>query len=85
MIRDAKAKNALYAINAILVRARTMAFEREPHEKLAQLLDAAEELPMLIARDDDTTDEFRSAIEGMAARYPELQVALDRFERGLPK
>ncbi|XXT19699.1 hypothetical protein WME94_56715 [Sorangium sp. So ce429] len=83
MIREAQAKNALYAINEILVRARTMAFEGEAHEKLANLLDAAEELPMLMAREEDTTNEFRSALEGLAAKHPELQVALDKFERGL--
>jgi hypothetical protein len=85
MIQNAYAKNALYALNEILVRARTMAFEGEPHGILAQLLDAVEELPMLMARDDDTTDEFRSALEGLAAKHPELQIALERFERGLPK
>lgn len=82
MIREAQAKNALYAINEILGRARTKAFECEPHEKIAKLLDAAEELPMLVARDDDTTDEFRSAIEGIAATFPELLIAVQTFEQG---
>jgi hypothetical protein len=83
MIREAQAKNALYAINEILVRARTMAFEGEAHEKLAKVLDAAEELPMLMAREEDMTAEFRSALEGLAAMQPELQAALEKFERGL--
>lgn len=79
MTGEAQAKNALYAINEILVRARTMAFECEPHEKIAKLLDAAEELPMLVARDDDTTDEFRSALEGIAATFPEFLIAVQTF------
>ena len=85
MIREAHAKNALYAINEILVWARTIAFEGQPHQKLAKLLDAAEELPMLIARDDDTTDEFRSALEGLAATYPELQRTVTTFDHGPPR
>jgi len=82
MIRESHAKQALYAINEILVLARTMAFENEPHENLAQLLDAAEELPLLIARDDDTTDEFRCAIESLTFAHPELRSALEKFDRG---
>ncbi len=84
MIREPFGRNALYALNEILVYARTMAFEREPHEKLAKLLDAAEELPMLMAREDDVTSEFRCALDGLAAMHPELRSALDRFDRGLP-
>lgn len=82
MIRETHAKSALYAINQVLVRARTMAFEREPHDELAKILDAAEELPMLIARDDDTTDEFRSALEGLAAKHPELRTVVEKFKQG---
>jgi hypothetical protein len=80
MVRASKNKGALRAINEVLVRARAMAFEREPYEVLARLLDDAEELPMLLARDDDTTDEFRAALEGLATNYPVLAVALQRFD-----
>lgn len=84
MIREGKAKSALHALNDLLVRARTMAFEKEAHESIAAFLDAVEELPTLIARDEDLTDEYRFALESIAARFPEAGVALQRFDGEIP-
>src|SRR5687767_7795525 len=80
VVQSKKSRAALHAIGRVFVKARTMAFEREPHEKIAGLLDDAEELPMLLARDDDMTAAFRSALEGLAAKFPELDAALQDFE-----
>jgi len=38
--------------------------------KVAGLLDAAEELPRLIADDEDRTEEFAAALRAISERYP---------------
>jgi hypothetical protein len=87
MIADGRLNDALYALNAVLVQARFMAFEQRPHEIIAQVLDEAELLPMLIARKDDTTDEFRAHLEELIRIDEAFSCALQRFdaEHGLPK
>ena len=82
MIRLGKQDAALYALNSVLVRARMMAFQQEPHDKIAKVLDVAELLPMLIARRDDTTAEFRLHLEGLLSVDPAFGVALERFDAG---
>ena len=84
MIREAKRKPALHALNDLLVRARTMAFEKAAYESISAFLDAVEELPMLIAREEDLTDDYRSALEGIASTFPEAGVALQRFDGEIP-
>jgi hypothetical protein len=81
MIRTVKQDAALYALNSVLVRARMMAFQQEPHDKIAKVLDVAELLPMLIARRDDTTAEFRLHLEGLLSIDPSFGAALDRFDK----
>lgn len=85
MIRETQLNNALQALKDLLVTARTMAFERESHERMAAFLDAVEELPMLIARSEDLTDAYRSALEDIAVRFPEASVALQRCEANVPR
>ncbi|MBE7448012.1 MAG: hypothetical protein HS111_03725 [Kofleriaceae bacterium] len=80
MIRPDKQDAALYALNSVLVRARMMAFQQEPHDKIAKVLDVAELLPMLIARRDDTTAEFRLHLEGLLSVDPAFGAALERFD-----
>lgn len=71
----------------MLVQARMMAFEQVPHQTLARVLDVAELLPMLIARKDDTTAEFRSHIEDLVRLDAGFTQALQRFDgdHTLPK
>lgn len=87
MVSEEKLKDSLYAINAVLVQARVMAFEQRPHETIARVLDEAELLPMLIARKDDRTDEFRSHLEELVRVDEAFAQALQRFEgqHGFPK
>ena len=80
MITSTKLNSALYALNAILVHARTMAFEQAPHQKIAKVLDEAELLPMLIARNDDTSSQFRMQLEALVQIDPGFGVALQRFD-----
>ena len=82
MIAQDKINSALHALNAVLVQARLMAFERAPHEELAKVLDIAELLPTLIARQDDTTEKFRGQLEALVQLNEGFGVALQRFDRG---
>jgi hypothetical protein len=84
MIRSEKHDAALHALNSVLVWARVMAFRREPHDKIARVLDVAELLPMLMARKDDTTAEFRLHLEGLLSIDPAFGAALQRFDGGVP-
>jgi hypothetical protein len=87
MIRHEKLTDALYALNAVLVEARTMAFEERPHELIARVLDVAELLPMLIARVDDSTAQFREHLEELVSLDEGFGQALQRFdgEHALPR
>lgn len=72
--------NAIWALNAILVAGRMLAYEKASHEDLAEVLDAAELLPILLLKDDDETDLFRGILEDLARKFPSMHQALDRFE-----
>lgn len=82
MVEEPKMRPAMMALNAVLVGLRKMAADGEPHEKLRSALDAAEELPTLLARAPDLTKEYRDALVGIAEQFPELAFALVRFDEG---
>ena len=81
MIQKNKEKNALYALQHVLIRARTMAYESN-NAKLAELLDYAEYLPDLIARpEEDCTETFRQNVTDIAEKF-RCQHAIEIFESG---
>lgn len=80
MINVEKQKSALWAINAVLVMARAMAYDRAPHADLADVLDTAEYLPMLMLETADRTSAFRETLACLAQRYPRFGIALQRFD-----
>jgi hypothetical protein len=84
MIRESRQRDALWALHDLLVVARTMAFEKVDHRRIADFMDALEVLPTLVARDEDLTDVFASALEDIAVRFPEAAGALQRFEGEVP-
>lgn len=79
MIAESKSRNALSAINAILVLARDKASKGECGE-LASILDVAEYLPMLMLEPADRTEAFREQLVGLAERDPAFEFALMRFD-----
>ncbi len=83
MIRTDKLNNALYALQGVLIRARSLAYEGAPHEKLATILDAAEYLPFLIASKIDETDTFRACIANVATEFS-CGYVLSRFDEPAP-
>jgi len=80
MIAKDKFTDALYALNAVLVQARTMSFERVTYETIVEVLDMAEVLPMLMARKEDTTEEFRRYLEDLVRIDEGFTYALQRFD-----
>lgn len=80
MLKRNKERAALKAMNAVLVIARKMAFERVDHQTLAGVLDVAELLPMLILEEEGRSETFREQLEGLAARFPEMELAVSRYD-----
>ena len=80
MIRPEKIESALRAINFVLVQARRMAFERESYDTIANVLDVAELLPMLLVERADTTEEFRGCLESLVEISPSFGVVLQYFD-----
>lgn len=80
MIQPEKYENALRALNAVLVAARQMAYEKRSPEHLAEVLDVAEELPTLFLQKDDMTDYFRQALQLLAEKYRGFGLAVERFD-----
>jgi len=69
MIKPDKLSNALYALQGVLIRGRTMAYNGAPARDLADLLDAAETLPRFIASPTDETEKFRLCLASIAERH----------------
>jgi hypothetical protein len=80
MIRSEKERQALQAINAVLVLARTMAYQEADHKDLAHVLDIAEYLPMLMLDEGDRTEQFREALVDLATRFVPFNLAVERFD-----
>ena len=80
MVRAGKHKGALRALHAIFVQLRTLAYEHADHERLAEALDDAELLPMLMASDDDQTERFRDTLAALAERDRGFSLALQYFD-----
>ena len=61
-----------------------MAYEKEPHKRIADLLDAAEYLPTLFMGDEDLTETFREQLAAIAIEFPGAGIALHHFDNGIP-
>ena len=85
MIRNDKLHSALYAFNGLLFGSRAMACNHDDHEAIADVLDFAEYLPILLASPNDTTDEFRFFLEGLSKKHPAFSFVLERFDESPPE
>ena len=79
MIQAHQQANALSAINAILVLARRLAYEGKSAD-VAEVLDVAEYLPLLMLDSEDRTDAFREQLIDLAGKRSEFALALQRFD-----
>lgn len=79
MIEQSKQRNALAALNSILVWARHLAREGRSDD-LVELLDVAEYLPMLMLEAKEKTAEFRLNLVELERKYPGVNGAVERFD-----
>jgi len=79
MITPDKLPNALYALQDVLIRARSLANEPAKAKELAALLDYAEHLPRLIANQTDETNNFRAILKDVGDRY-QCVFVLQRYD-----
>jgi hypothetical protein len=80
MISGEKLRHASRALHAVLVEARAMAYDGEPHERIAAALDWAEYLVRLTAERGERTSEFRGVLEDLRTIRPGFGVALQYFD-----
>ncbi len=80
MIRKDKYQQSLQSLNSVLIRARWMAEEMGATE-LAELLDAAEILPIYIAQTDDATEDFRTTIEDISHQFTSCSHIIGQFNQ----
>lgn len=75
---------ALYAIHMLLVHARAFAAEGMDAKEMFKILDDAELLPALIVNQpEDTTEQFRSMLEGLGERYPAFKGLAINFDKNI--
>lgn len=79
MLPEKTVPAALHAIHRILVHGRWMAYHDAPSKQMAELLDAAEILPTLIASDEDETVFFQLMLEGLAEQFPACRGILEEY------
>lgn len=79
MIDPAKSRNSMYALHGLLIQLRACAYHAERMEKIADVLDQIERLPVLIASPADETEAFEAALAALAAEHPEFGIGLARF------
>ena len=79
MVNPKKLKNALNALQAVLIHARMMAYEGAEHKRIAAILDDAEYLPFLIGCKEDKTSELRDYLKMMAEEFHDARF-IDKFE-----
>lgn len=85
MVKNEKLPAALYALNGVLVLARSMAYSSRSGDEIAQVLDIAEYLPRLLAENQDRTDDFRRFLVQLAQADQDFQLAVDRFDGEVPE
>ena len=90
MIRPEKYTQALMALQQVIIRARFLMSKEAEAGKVLSLLDAAEELPAMIADVEDRTEEFVASLQTISERYPycrnifvEFSGKVDKAAKGL--
>jgi hypothetical protein len=79
MVIPEKQVGALRALNAVLILARALAYDGLSVD-VADVLDVAEYLPLLMLEPTDRTREFRDNLVALATKRPAFSLALERFD-----
>lgn len=80
MISAGKQDNALRALHCVLITARAMSYLSEPGIDVAEVLDEAEYLVVLLMKSEDATLEFREHLESLAQKRERFSPALRFFD-----
>ncbi len=83
MITPEKLRNAFYAMQALLIHARFLAYKPDKAKQVVDMLDSAEYLPWLMACQSDETVRFREVLESVSKRYGCAYI-LQRFDDPVP-
>jgi hypothetical protein len=81
MIGKNKEIAAIKALQNVIIRARTMSYEKFDHAKIADLLDTAEYLAALIYDKEDMTAIFRENLVELAQKH-KCNMAVAEFDLG---
>ncbi len=79
MIRKEKEVAAIKALQEVIIRGRTMAYEKADHAKIAELMDRAEYLAALLYDKEDMTAPFRANLVELADLH-KCGIALTTFD-----
>ena len=80
MIHESKRRQALLAIQAVMIGGRTMAYSKADHKDIARVLDIGEYLVSLFIESRDRTEVFRENLVELANAYEELGWAISKFD-----
>jgi hypothetical protein len=80
MIAKNKELAAIKALQNVIIRGRTMAYEKIDYSKIADLLDTAEYLAALIFDKEDMTATFRENLVELAKKH-KCNMAIDEFDK----
>lgn len=81
MIKPEKRPSAFQALHRVLVVSRLMAHAAAPHALLAQALDGAEYLVVLLSAAEDRTDDYRRHLVDLCRLDSMFQSAVDAFDQ----
>lgn len=79
MIAKDKEKAAMKALQAVIIRGRTMTYAKADHANIADLMDRAEYLSALLYDKEDMTATFRENLVELARRH-QCGIALTTFD-----
>ena len=80
MIAAEKLPMALSALHQVLLQARKMGYESVPSTEIADVLDTAEFLVVLLMSKEDEVGVFRENLESLAARLDQFRFAVECFD-----
>ena len=81
MIDPEKRKQALHALNGILVQLRRITLLDADLKKIATILDLVEPIPRLISVKEDQTLALEEILIELSERYPDFGIGLELFRR----
>ena len=70
----------LRAIHRVLIQARWMAYQGRDHAAIAEVLDSAELMPLLLIPGEPSDLTILELLQGLAQRFPEFQGICETYQ-----